>query len=673
MSKKKKAVRHRQIVAKPGQKKIIAHKKAEMDLRWMLPCILLATFLVYVPCFKGAFVWDDSKYIQNNPVITSIDFNMLFSKYVMGNYHPLTMLGYAIQYQFFGLSTTGYHVVNLLLHLFNVALVFYAILYLTNNNKVALVTSLFFGIHPLHVESVAWISELKDLLYTFFFLAAYVLYVKYVKQQTKRVYYFSILLFLCSLLSKGMAVSFPVVLLLTDYFMGRKFTRQTILEKIPFFVLAIIFGIIAIYAQKSSEAIQDIAKFSFFQRIIFACYGFVTYIIKLISPFHLSAFYPYPINSGESLRGYYYFYPLLFLLIVGLLIYSLRYSKKIFFGIGFFAITVFLVLQLLPVGDAIMADRYSYLSSFGIFYLAGEGFIWLWNRNQKTPAVALTALFVIFFSLKTYSRCRVWENGLNLWSDVIDKYPNVAVAYNNRGGTLINEKRYEEAITDFSKAIELRPDYYDAYNNRGILFMDIQKNGEALRDFNKAIELEPTHAEVYSNRGLLLMQFNKNKEALADFDKAIQLQPNYSQAYYNRGLLATNEGRKEQAFNDYAMALKFNPAYAEAYINRGVLFHQENKLEEALTEYTKAIKLNPANPQVYYNIGLIMMNQKKYAEGITNFSKAIELQNNYPSAYYNRGLTEVYLQNKDAACKDFQVAQKLGFPSATDALKMYCQ
>jgi protein O-mannosyl-transferase len=673
MSKKRKVVRQKQLVIKPGQKKITTLKKEQLNLRWVLPCILLATVLVYVPSFKGAFVWDDSKYIQDNPLITSIDLKALFSKYVMGNYHPFTMLGYAIQYLFFGLSPVAYHVVNLLIHLSNVALAYYAILYLTNNNKVAIISSLFFGIHPMHVESVAWISELKDLLYTFFFLAAYILYLRYMKQQSKRLYYFSIVLFLCSLLSKGMAVSLPVVLLLTDYFLGRKTTRQTVMEKIPFFVLALVFGIIAVYAQKSSEAIQDIAKFSVLQRVIFACYGFVTYLVKLVFPVHLSAFYPYPIKTGESLPAYYYLYPLALLLVAGLVLYSIRFSKKVFFGIGFFAATVFLVLQLLPVGDAVMADRYSYVPSLGIFYLAGEGFIWLWNRNKKTLAFALTSLFTIFFAIQTYSRCHIWENGVTLWTDVIDKYPNVAVAYNNRGGTLINEKRYEEAISDFTRAIEIRPDYYDAYNNRGLLFFDTQKNEEALKDFNKAIELQPTHAEVYSNRGLLMMQFNRYKEALSDFDKAIQLQPTYSQAYYNRGLLATNEGRTDQAFKDYEMALKLNPAYAEAYVNMGVLLHQQNKLEEALTEYNKALTLNPANPQVYYNIGLIMMTKKKYQESIVNFSKAIEIQNDYPSAYYNRGLTEIYLQNKDAACRDFGTAQKLGFSGASDALKRYCQ
>jgi len=672
MAKKKKPGKYQDKTPALKQKKIIAHERTSTLYR-ITPFILLLTFLVYIPSFKGMFVWDDNNYIQNNPLITSINLKALFSTYVMGNYHPLTMLGYAIEYQFFGLNATGYHVINLLLHVINVLLVFYTVFYLSNKAIVALIACLFFGIHPMHVESVAWASELKDLLYSLFFLASYIFYIKYLKEQHKRFYFFSLLLFLCSLLSKGMAVSLPLVLLLTDYFKGRKITRQTIIEKLPFFLLAIIFGIVAVLAQKSSSSIQEITSFTFFQRIVFASYGFITYLFKLLLPFNLSAFYPYPIKTGESLPAYYYFYPLILLMLVALVVYSFRFSKKFFYSLSFFTATIFLVLQLLPVGDAVMADRYSYIPSIGLFYLAGEGFYWLWNRNNKILSFILAGAFTIFFSVGTYARCSVWENGLSLWNDVIDKYPTVAVAYNNRGGTLLNEKRYEDAIRDFSKAIELRPDFYDAYNNRGILLTEMQRNEEALRDYNKAIEFGPNHAQVYSNRGLLLMEFNKNKEALADFNKAIELQPDYSQAYYNRGLLAMNEGRKEQAYSDYAMAIKLNPAYYEAYINRGVLFQNENKFDEAIIEYNKAAELQPANPQIYYNLGLIMMTKKRYEEAINNFSKAIELKSDYVAAYYNRGMTMINTGRKDAGCQDLQLASKLGFASANEAIQNFCR
>ena len=204
-----------------------------------LALILFITFLVYRSSTGNGFVlWDDDKYIQNNTLITSINLKEIFSTYVMGNYHPFTMLGYAIQYQFFGQDATGYHVVNLMLHLLNVVLVYVVIFNLSNKSLVAMVAALFFGLHPMHVESVAWASELKDLLYVSFYLGAFICYLKYLNEPLKKKwYYYALVLFFCSLLSKGMAVSFPLVLLLADYFRGRKFDSKTLMEKLPFFIL----------------------------------------------------------------------------------------------------------------------------------------------------------------------------------------------------------------------------------------------------------------------------------------------------------------------------------------------------------------------------------------------------------------------------------------------------
>ena len=662
MSKKSKGVKH--VHAPAG----IKPQPVRIPVKWLL-LILALTAVAYLPSLNGSFVWDDARYIENNPLITTIDIKALFSRYVMGNYHPITMLVYALGYKLFALDPAGYHVVSLLIHLCNVLLVFYALFLLSRQVMPALVAALLFGIHPLHVESVAWASELKDLLYTFFFLASYIFYLKYVTKPGSKFYLFSLLLFLLSLLSKGMAVSLPVVLVLTDYFMGRKFSKQTIIEKIPFFALAIVFGVVAIYAQQSSSAIQEITRFPFLYRVVFASFGFVSYILKTILPIQLSAFYPYPVNSGQALPAFYYIFPLLALAIL----YTARFSKKIVFGLGFFTATVFLVLQLLPVGDAVMADRYSYVPSIGLFYLAAEGLNWLWQHNRKTPAIGLVAVFSVFFFAQTFTRGKVWKDGLTLWTDVIEKHPDVPVAYNNRGGALMHEKRFDEALADYNKAIELRPGFYDAYNNRGLLQADRHRTGEALDDYNKAIQSEPNHPEVYSNRGLLLMELKRNQEAWADFNKAIALKPDYSQAYYNRGLLASSEGKKQEAYNDYEKAIQLNPGYPEAHINRGVLLHNDNKLDEALAEYNIGVELQPENPQVHYNRGLVMMVKKRYDEAIRDFSKAIELNNGYAAAYYSRGMTNIDAGRKDAACPDLQTALKMGFQPAQEAVQNFCR
>ena len=236
MVQEKKGIK-KQVVSSKRRKEKSATPGKDTYFIWLL-VIVLISFLAFLPVLHNGFVnLDDDRYILNNPLLFSIDLKEIFSRYVEGNYHPFTMLIYAVEYQLFGLNAQGYHAVNLLLHLFNIILVFYAVFLISNKTIIALVAAMLFGIHPLHVESVAWASELKDLLYTFFFLAAYVCYLRYLNESKRKFYLWCLILFLLSLLSKAMAVSLPLVLLLTDYFKGRKLNAKAWLEKIPFFAL----------------------------------------------------------------------------------------------------------------------------------------------------------------------------------------------------------------------------------------------------------------------------------------------------------------------------------------------------------------------------------------------------------------------------------------------------
>ncbi len=639
-----------------------------------------------MPSLQGGFVWDDDHYIQHDPLIYSINLNALFSNYVMGNYHPLTMTVYAIEYHFFGLSEKGYHAVNLFIHLLNVILVFYVVLLLSRKTEVALVASLLFGIHPMHVESVAWASELKDLLYTFFFLASYICYLKYLKQRKAKFYIGALLFFLCSLFSKGMAVCMPVLLVLTDYFIPylwsasdkvKRISSKAWLEKVPFFALAVIFGVIAIYAQRSTEAMQSEIPYVFTQRIVIACFGFVSYLVKLVMPVNLCAFYPYPVQTGGSVFPLqYYTYAILFVALAIGVYYSFRFTKKILFGFGFFAITIFLVLQLLPVGSAVMADRYSYLSSVGIFYLAGEGFFWLWSKknlfiNARVFSSVLLCLVVFFFSLRTQAMCEVWKNSLNLWSDVISQYQSIPYAYNNRGVLFMNDKP-EEAISDFSNAIKLKPNYPEGLNNRGIMLLGLKHYDAALADLNKAIESKPNYAEAYNHRALLFEAERKYPEALSDYTKAIELKPDFSKAYYNRGTFYINQNKLEEALNDYNTAIALEPDNIGAYNNRGNLLSMQKKNGEAINDYNKVIELSPNNVNAYYNRGTLLMNEKRNDDAISDFSTVIQLQPNSAGAFYNKGIIEYTAGRKDAACNDLQQAAKLGYQPATETFEKIC-
>jgi len=568
-------VRLKKKPRQPESNKFVLTSTVPASRRSFAPLLLvvLISFFAFFPVLRNGFVnWDDDRYVTGNASIRSLNISEVFSRYFEGNYHPITLIVYSIEYQLFGFRPAGYHAVNLLLHLVNVVLVFRAILLLTRKREVALVGALLFGIHPLHVESVAWVSELKDLLYSAFFLGALICYLRFHDEKKKKLYFFSLGLFLLSLLSKALAVSLPGVLLLTDHFRGRKPSLSVWLEKVPFLALSVVFGVVAIFAQRSTPAMQFLDVYPLHQRLVFASYGFVMYLVKLVVPFSLSAVYPYPVQGGAVLPGWLYAYPLALLAVAALVLYSLRFSKEIFFGFAFFLTTVFFVLQLLPVGKAIMADRYVYIPSIGIFYLAGEA-AWRWYRsgniaitNHKVAGVVLAGALIVFFSATTYARCEVWRDSLTLWSDVISKEENAVIAYNKRGIVWAGQNNTDRAFQDFSKAIQLSSVEPQTYNSRGNIYVAQKKYDEALADYNKALELDPAYSFAYNGRGVLFIQQEKFTEAVSEFSKAIELQPRYAAAYFNRSIAQHSLEHQTSSCQDLQQAVSLaHPPAAQLY------------------------------------------------------------------------------------------------------------
>lgn len=566
MSKKKKNNPHQvSDTAKHKSKRNQNNFASNKKLWYALAGILVLTLVSYWPSLSNGFVnLDDDRYIETNQMIRHFDLKVLFTSFWMGNYHPLVMMVYTWIYSFVQLEPKAYHTVNLIIHLINTSLVLFVILELTDVVEIAVVVSLLFGIHPIHVESVAWVSELKDLMYTCFFLASLFWYLKYLKNDFNKKYFVvSLLFFLGSLFSKGVGVSLTIVLLLVDYYKGRKLEAKVFIEKIPFLILSIIFGIVAIKAQQDLGAIQD-AIFSFPQRIVFACYGFTTYILKIIIPINLSAYYPYPAKTGESIPGVYYGYPVIVIVLLAGVFYSFKKTNKVFFSIGFYAITVALVLQLLPVGGAVIADRYSYIPSIGIFLLFAFGLFDLYkNSSYKTIATALLLVMTASYSFMTYQRTQVWKDGMTLWSDVISKGNEVALAYNNRGVLYKQEGELEKAMKDYKHSLSLSPDNTDTWSNIGLIFWqqglqnkNLQQvyNDTAMKYLNKAITLDSKFATAYSNRGSVRSTMGDNQGALEDYTKAIEFDMNFADPYYNRGIVYYNLGRKGEACNDLKKA-----------------------------------------------------------------------------------------------------------------------
>ncbi len=617
-------------------------------IKWVLVfAIALVTFMVFSPSLKCDFVgnWDDNEYVNDNPLVVSnhLPVKEIFHTPVSLNYHPLTMLTLAYNYQSSKLNPLTYHQWNIWIHIFNTLLVFFFVYLLTKQNLLmAAIVSLFFGIHPMHVESVTWISERKDVLYVFFFIAGLITYLNYLKQKKIIWYLITLVLFILSCLSKAMAVVFPIILILIDYYLLHQpslntvFSKRNILTKIPFLFISFVFGGVAYSIQQSGNIMQAMHVFTFFERIVFAAYGSLMYIVKMIVPVNLSAFYAYPIyNSTHTVPSIYYLAPVLLIGVSAIIYFFFRKEKAVVFGSLFYLVSVALVLQFISVGNAIMADRYSYLSYVGLLFVVA--FI-VHHSSLKTsklhklfyPFILLLGVGAISFSIKTYAQTKIWNNAETLWSNAIALDPNGCyTGYVNRG--YVYEKRgdNELALADFSKSLEINSGTAMAYLDRGAVYSNLGKDSLALLDFNKAIELNPSNPEQYYNRGRTLVKFKKDSLAIIDYNKAIEINPNYSLAY----------------------------------MNRGIVFFTRNLFDLALTDYNKAIETNPNLDIPYYNRGIIFYNRTQYDLALADFSKAISLNPNVQQYWQYSALTERALGKTTEADADDKKAQELGTPA----------
>jgi tetratricopeptide (TPR) repeat protein len=438
--------------------------------------------------------------------------------------------------------------------LLNILLVYWFIRLISQNRLVAGIVALWFGIHPMHVESVAWISERKDVLYTAFFMAGLISWCYYLGELKNSVgkknhtagkrlkfYLFSLFFFLLSLLSKSAAVVFPLVLLLIEFLFRRRFSMKQMAEKIPFFALALLFGVLAILSQRSAINRGMDLELSSPDRFFTVNYAFIRYIAMLFYPAGLSAYHPYPLLVAGNRPALIHFSLLFNLIIAGIAVYSLKYSRKWVFGLLFFLVNIILVLQILPFGGAFIAERYTYISYIGLFYILA---CMLTGTNGKSSlpsqsrylVIAVFIFFTAFFSISAYRRINVWNDSLSLFEDVVKKYPGNYLAYYLRGSAR-QEKDIEGAVSDYTKSIELNPRNPKPFNNRGNVFSATSRYKEALADYNAALALDPSLSESLNNRGAVKAILGDLHGAMEDINKALLINPEYRDAYRNRGLV----------------------------------------------------------------------------------------------------------------------------------------
>jgi len=611
------------------------------EILW-LAGILAATFAVYLPSLGNGFTnWDDPLYVHDNPFLRNSTPEAVLTKPVAGNWHPLTIWSFALNYRISGLDPSSYHWLNLLLHLANTALVFAFVRRLARGRIWTIVlTSLFFGIHPMHVESVAWIAERKDVLYAFFTLIGLLAYLRYLDARRWGWLAAAFGAFALSAASKPAAIVFPLTLAAIDFYRRRPLDARGIVEKLPFLAVSIAVMILTLHAQEGTGAIDRENVGPVFPRILVACFGTMMYVAKLFVPVGLSAIYPYPVHPATNLGPEFTLAFVVVLLLLPATVYLCRRNRAVLFGLAFFFINVVLVLQFVTVGHAVMADRYTYLPYVGLLFALAWGL-----DEHPAPgsrarvargALAAVLLLLIPFSLvQTWTRIGVWRNSGTLWDDVIRQYP----------GRIL-----------------------DAYNNRGrFYYQEAGRPDDALADFDQAIALNPSVAQIWLDKGIVLARKDRTDSAMVCFDRALFLKPDLVPARNNRGGMRLTKGDIPGAIADFSETIRMNPAFRDAYANRAIAYNMAGDLERSIADYRRALELDPANPnnyQLWGAIGAALTDLNRPREAIAACDEAIRLapgSDPRRAAYHLLRSREWWaLGDRPKALRDAEAARQMG-------------
>ena len=564
-----------------------------------------------------------------------------------------------------------------------------------------------FALHPLHVESVAWVAERKDVLSTFFWMLTMGIYVSYVAKPGLTRYLFLLLCFALGLMAKPMLVTLPFVLLLLDYWplqrVGQKkppqevpkplsrdkkkgksttplakapvqpighwpLIRPLLTEKIPLFVLALLSSIVTYLVQQHGGAVKPLEAFPPGARMANALVSYIAYMVRMFWPTHLAVFYPHP--------GSWPLWQVLgsLVLLIALTVLAIRGAKQRPYGaVGWlwYVGTLVPVIGVVQVGNQAMADRYTYIPLVGLFVIVAWAVPELLKKwpYRKEALVALSALCLLGLFLITWRQVGYWRNSIALYDHALEVTDHSSVIYNNRGATYNDLANYTQAIADCTRAIEIDPKYGEAYNNRGVAYKGLANYTQAIADFNRAIEIKPRFGEAYNNRGLAYNGLADYTQAIADCNRAIEINPEYGDAYNNRGLAYRSLGKSTQAIADFNRAIEINPRFGEAYNNRGATYKDLANYTQAIADCNRAIEINPRFGAAYINRAAAYIGLANYTQAIADCNRAIEINPRFGAAYMNRGAAYFGLGNRERAIDDIRTAARLGQEEARNFLR----
>ncbi len=606
--------------------------------------LALATFIAFEQVRNNGFVYDDDQYIVNNPHvqmgITRESVVWAFTTDYGNNWHPLTWLSHMLDCQFFGLNPLWPHLVNLLFHILNTLLLFAVLKRMTGAVWCSGFVAAAFALHPLHVESVAWVAERKDVLSTLFWLLTMAAYVRYTEHPDVKRYLFVFLLFALGLMAKPMLVTLPFVLLLLDFWPLERFARRQqsrkptyqkstlsslVAEKIPLFILVAASSGITLIGEGAGATTEHLSP-----NMGNALVSYIKYIGKMVYPSGLTIFYPHPANSLPVWQPVVSF--LILAVITMVVIYLARRKRYLAVGWLWYLGTLLPVIGLVQVGSQAMADRYTYLPSIGFFIIVAWGvtdFFAKWGHRKVVLGISAAVVFVAML-VCTRAEVKHWKNNITLFGRSLAVTKNNFIMHNNYGNALRQNGQLEEAIIHFNEALRLDPKYFMARNNISYVFRELGRHEEAVASFTEVLRLKPDYPDAINDLGIALQKQGKIEQAVEQWKKAVQLKPDHPNANFNLGLAMREQGKYDAAIKYFNGALRARKDWAKAHYYLGDIYYRQNKLELTVAHWTEMVKLKPNSAEVLGNLAWIMatsVNSKVYnpAEIVKFAQRACEL------------------------------------------------
>jgi tetratricopeptide (TPR) repeat protein len=679
--------------------------------------IFLATLVAYIPAMRGGYIWDDDSYITENVTLRTLDGlrRIWLEPKALPQYYPLVHTSFWLEYHLWQLHPFGYHLVNVLLHALNAILLLMMLRYLRVEG--AWLAALIFALHPVQVESVAWITERKNVLSGLFYLCSFLAYLRFCNLAADpgstsitpgmhtpssddggnrwRFYALSLFLFLCALLSKTVTCSLPAAILLVLWWQQDRIRWRQILPLIPFFVVGVALGLTTAWLEKYHVGAQgEEWALSFLDRFLVAGRALWFYAGKLVWPFELTFIYPrWQIDAGAWWQ---YLFPVAAMAVIFTLwLLRQRLGKGPLVAVLFFAGTLFPALgffDVYPMRFSFVADHFQYLASIGLISLFSASISIFYIRlGSSSRNLGFVACFgaLLALGLGVWKQGSIYRDAEMLYRDTIAKNPNAWMAHNNLGvlleqdgsvatamthyatalrikpdyaiahlniaEVLALQGKFDEAIAHSLEALRLKPDYPKPHNSLGLFYARQGKTDEAVAHFSQALRMKPDYANPHNNLGALLARQGKLDEAIAHFSEALRILPDYAKAHNNLGEALFRQGKIDEAMAHLYLALQIEPEYADPHINLGTLLAGQGKLDAATAHFSDALQIEPNSVEVHNSMGMILARQGKFEDAVAHFSQALLIEPD--SVRVRRNLERVLQQANKSASESSQTSR----------------